>query len=311
MKLSSDIELHSKIRNISIEYDKLVVGSTLEALAYAFLNNIPLVCCEPSPPKYFEAFNVEQDLSVFGIQNTPHLLKLQKGEEAVGIQKSFLWARLFFCLSVGGLIPLSDKAVSLRISNNTLKAFTSNARMAKFSFNKLIVFDDKGVYGLGTPSSPQDLCTVYDWFNVRSGMKHSYDILKDDSDFVNQIYFYPSPRVEGEHNFKDALAVSHLSKEMLSSYYYSEINARFKVLHMMKKNGIKGARNGRDMRDKTKFKYYAVKIENDKRDIVKPRNIYESTSNIIFNYDSFNDIMIKYPLQDSYVTQIVKFRNRS
>jgi hypothetical protein len=73
----------------------------------------------------------------------------------------------------------------------------------------------------------------------------------------------------------------------------------------MKQIGIRGARNGRDMLDKTKFKYYAVKIENTKREIVEPRNIYESTDNITFNYESLNDIIDKNPLQESYVSKII------
>jgi len=287
-------ELHSRIRDINLECEKLVIGSTLEALAYSYLNNILFVCSQLSPPHRFDYFNPEDNLSIFGIKNE------------IPVAKFFLWEKLFFHLSVAGLCPLSDKAVSLRIVDNTLKAPTSKARMAKIHFKNLIVFDDKNVHGLGIPTVEDKKHTVYDWFDVRSGMKHKYDRLTDTTDFANHIIFYPSDRVEGTHNFKDAVAVSYLTKEQLDDFEYSDINARFKTLYMMKEAGIRGARNGRDMLDKTKFKYYSIKIENAKREIIKPKNLYESVENITFNYDSFNDIISTNPLQDSYVSKIFR-----
>jgi hypothetical protein len=307
MNLSYDLtELHSKIRDINVERDKLVVGSTLEALIYCFLNNLPMVCTHLQPPFSFEHFNVDDDLSVFGVQNIEKIIKTNLGKKTVGLDKLWLWERLFFHLSVSGLCFLSDKAVSLRISNNTIKASTANARMAKIYFNDLVIFDDMNVHGLGVYKIEDKMFTVYDWFDVRSGMKHNYDQIEDTTSFVNHIIFYPSGRVAGDHNFKDAIAVSYLTKEQLDDFEYSDINARFKTRHLMKHHGIRGARNGRNMLDKTKFKYYAVKIENSKRDIIAPRNIYESIDNIVFNYDSLGDIIEKNILQESYVSKIIK-----
>ena len=288
------IELHSKIRDINFKYDKLVIGSTLEALAYSYLNNIPFVCSHLNPPHRFDCFAPEIDLSIFGVENEP------------SYPQFILWEKLFFHLSVAGLCPLAGKAVSLRIENNTLKAPTANARMAKIHFNELIIFDDKNVLGLGVPELENKKHKVYDWFDVRSGMKHDHDRLEDSTDFVNHIIFYPSDRVEGTHNFKDAVAISYLTKKQLDDFEYSDINARFKTLYMMKQSGIRGARNGRNVLDKTKFKYYSVKIENAKREIIEPKNIYESFDNIIFNYDSFNDIISKNPLKESYVSRIIR-----
>jgi len=311
VNISSEIKLHSKIRDINIECDQLVIGSTLEALAYCFLNNIPLVCSHLHSPSRIDYFNFQDDLSVFGVENVSRSIKTTSSDIQIGIDKLWLWERLFFYLSTAGLCLLSDKAVSLRISDNLIKASTANARMAKIHFNKLIIFDDKNVHGLGIHKIEDKIYKVYDWFDVRSGMKHDYDRIEDTTDFVNHIIFYPSDRVAGDHNFKDAVAVSYLTKDMLDSFEYSDINARFKTKYMMKQEGIRGARNGRDMLDKTKFKYYAIKIENSKRNIVEPRNIYESTANTTFNYDSFNDIIEKNPLQDSYVSKIIQRISRS
>ena len=163
--------------------------------------------------------------------------------------------------------------------------------MVKVKYSELFVFDDYNLYGLSVPTTGHDKYVVYDWFVVKSGMKHEYDLIYDKADFVNELIFYPSERIDGEHNLKDVVGVSYLSKEQLDDFEYSDINARFKTLYMMKQAGIKGARNGRDMKDKTKYKYYSVKLETVSRDIVGPKNLYESCDNISFIYSSLHDII--------------------
>ena len=69
----------------------------------------------------------------------------------------------------------------------------------------------------------------------------------------------------------------------------------FKVLKIMKEAGIRGARNGRDMKDKTKYKYYALKIENDRREIIPlQKTLYEETESIEFIHDSEETIIDKH-----------------
>jgi hypothetical protein len=218
-----------------------------------------------------------------------------------------LWERLYFYLSIAGLIPLGEKPVAFRISDNIIKASTSKARLAKIKFNKLTVFDDFGVSGLGIPSQNKAAkYKVYDWFDVRSGMKHDFNTLSSDDDFIKTILFYKTLRLDGDHEFKDAVSISHLTQQQLEEFEYSDINARFKTLYMMKEAGIRGARNGRDMNDKTKYKYYAVKIENTSREIIPPKPIYQPFDNIDFNYNSVNDIITNNPLKSSYVRNIIQ-----
>ena len=141
---------------------------------------------------------------------------------------------------------------------------------------------------------------------VKSGMKHEYDLIYDKADFVNELIFYPSERIDGEHNLKDVVGVSYLSKEQLDDFEYSDINARFKTLYMMKQAGIKGARNGRDMKDKTKYKYYSVKLETVSRDIVGPKNLYESYDNISFIYSSLHDIIKQNTATTCYASRLAQ-----
>lgn len=299
---------HSKIRNINFTYKKIIIGSSLNALLYSFLNNIPFVYVKLERPHRFDYFEPEQDLSFFGIENNPQTLMSRRCANIIGAAKDIIWEKLYFYLTLAGLNPVADKASSINIvpPGTCCKVFTHKARMIKISFEELIIFSDEGVSGLPTPISfPTKKYKVYDWFDVRSGMKHEYDFLEDDDYFVNQILFYPTDRVDGNQPFKDAVSISYLTEEQLTSFDYSDINARFKTLKMMKEAGIRGARNGRDMLDKNKFKYYAVRIENSHRTkelLTLP--VYESTDIIKFNNESFDDIIKKSSPQNSYVARI-------
>ena len=50
----------------------------------------------------------------------------------------------------------------------------------------------------------------------------------------------------------------------MSNFEYSDTMVKFKVGAMMKKAGIRGARNGRDTNNPNKYKYYSVKKDIDK-----------------------------------------------
>jgi hypothetical protein len=276
------INPHSKIRNIELEYDNVVIGSSIEALCYASINNYSFLYTTVDAPISISYFEPGINLSCFGFS-----------DESSTIKKMKLWKKLYYYLSLIGKNILSFPASSIKIEENKIKAYTKNARMAKINFTKLHIFSDKGVSGLPEPiKTIENKYTVYDWFDVKSGMKHDHDILTSDSSFIQKLIFYKTTRLDGDHKLKDAVGISLLSKQELEDFEYSDINARFKALYMMKKAGIRGARNGRDMNDKTKYKYYAVKIENRERQIVNNNKvIYPDTQNIIFNNLSFNDIL--------------------
>ena len=298
--------MHSTIRNINLNYEKIIIGCNLNALLYCFLNNLPFVYVNIDTPHRFDYFNPEQDLSLFGIENAAQVLKSTSSEKIIGAEKNIIWEKLYFYLTLAGLNPIADKASSIKIVDNQLKVYTHKARMAQFKFNECLVFSDAGVSGLEIPTTfPEKKYKVYDWFDVRSGMKHEYDFIESKSDFVKEILFYPTERVDGNQPFKDAVSISYLTEKQLASFDYSDINARFKTLKMMKEAGIRGARNGRDMLNKSRYKYYAVKIENAKREaqlINKP--VYQSNEIIKFNTDTFDDIINKNTLVESYVTRI-------
>lgn len=250
-----------------------VIGGNIEALLYSFFHNLPLLYCRTLLP---------------GCLDAPILF------ENRSIDAQELWSNLYFWLALHGKILFSDKINNIRLEDdNILNIFTKRARSYSLKFEHLIIFDDDSLTGISASllKKQREIYEVRDWFNVRSGMKHNFTTIETDSNFVKSIYFYPSERMDGNHNFKDAVAISYLTDEMLNSFECSDVNARFKTLSHMKERGIKGARNGRDTLHPDKYKYYAVKIEHARREIITPMKYYDSNSTYTFKYDSVGDIM--------------------
>tara|TARA_R110000824_G_scaffold12623_10_gene55388 strand:+ start:38784 stop:39614 length:831 start_codon:yes stop_codon:yes gene_type:complete len=237
------------------KYDKLVLGSGIDAVIYAAQNNLPLIQNDLNPPYFFE-----------------------KGCD--------VWGPMVLSLSIMGNLPFGDKVESVRVVENGLKINTKDYGFYDVGYNKLIVFDDENVEGLGQPTErlrDKDKRMVLDWVDVKSGMVHDYDEIATDSDFIKKIYFYRSKRIDGNHDKKDLVCVSYLNKEELDMVEYSNSYLRLKMLQIMKEYRIRGEKNGFTKTEPRKQKYRAAKIEHAKREVIKiKRNRYKNTENIEF-----------------------------
>tara|TARA_Y100000034_G_scaffold122819_1_gene168752 strand:- start:918 stop:1844 length:927 start_codon:yes stop_codon:yes gene_type:complete len=282
------------MNNHTYEYDELVIGSGLNALAYSYLNSMPLVFNNIKKPFFFESFPLGLDTAHLFYKNVERDLKGFKEDKQIGASKSELWKRLLFVYSLAGLSPLSNHAASMRIdSKNSIKVMTQDFKSVSMKFNKLRIFDDEDILGLAQPKEETKKYKVVDWIDVKSGMVHPYDFLKSSIDFVREVYFYPSERIDGKSNKKDLVSISYLDEQQLQDHDFSDTMARFKILKMMKRAGIKGARNGRDVLRPEQYKYYALNIKPRKRELRKLRllNRYENEENLIFDYRTDEQII--------------------
>ena len=81
--------------------------------------------------------------------------------------------------------------------------------------------------------------------------------------------------------------------------------AKFKIIEMMKEAGIKGARNGRDVNNPNKFKYYSVKVEPAQRVIEKNiTKYYETDDRFEFVYDSIKQLLDNLKKPQGYLSKI-------
>ena len=269
-----------KLERHVYQKDKIVIGGCLPALLYAYKNNMPVIFAAAKPPFRYDVIEKDYDLSFVGLEPFESYYQRQ------------VWERLLLLLGLSGNLPLSSNAAGFRVSDNILTVTTNNHRVVKFEFDELIIFDDNNISGLPMISGEiREKNRVLDWVNVRQGAKHQHDEIIGDDDFVNRIIFYPSDRVDNK-KLKDLVAISYLTDEQLQDHDYSDTMVRFKVTKMMKSVGIRGARNGRDVNNPDKYKYYAVKVEPSER-VVEPdvKRYYETDERFQFRYDTVFDLL--------------------
>ena len=202
-------------------------------------------------------------------------------------------------MTLKGLNSVSGKIQSIRVEKDKLKVITKNSKIIQIKYDKLRIFNLDKISFLPLQVNEEiKSYRILDWFNVRSGMKHEHDFLFDEHNtFVNKIYFYLSPRVDGNtRDYKDLVAESFLDKKQINDVNYSDSISRLKVLNMMNSSGIKGTGNGKDI--KGNQRYLPIKIELARRDIFPIKKISCETENekIIIDsrdieqvYRSFNE----------------------
>ena len=262
-------------------YETIVIGSGLNALLYSYFRALPCIFVEPAIPFQFDVLGGSFDFSFLGLE---------------GSNKEIIWQRLIAALSLGGQLPMSDKTEAISIQDNKLKAVTSNSRLGRFEFNKLVIFDDRGVRGL-PPIRRQEVgkSRIFDWFHVRSGMEHNHDSLDTEDDFIQKVIFYPSDRFGNQTSGrvrKDLVAISYLDQDQVNDFDYSDTMAKFKITQMMKDAGIRGARNGRDAYNPNIYRYYSPKIEAVERQVFKNvKNFYKKDKRFEFRHETPEEVI--------------------
>jgi hypothetical protein len=266
------------------EYDSIVIGASVESLTYAYVNNFPVIYTHLQKPFKFDCFDPEFDLSLFDLETTSDF------------RKETLFEHLLFVLSLAGQVPFSDKIKVIEFEeDNSLTVVTRNNAVVRINVDKILVFDEHCFEGIPIPDKEAEKhYKVLDWINVRSGMKHRFDYYKTDDDFVKELYFFPTERVDGNHDKKDVVAVSYMSEEELNNIEYSDSYVRLKVLSLMKQIGIKGRRNGRDVNNRDRIIYRAIKIDTAERKVIPlHRDEYSDYKNLSFIYSSLGEIISK------------------
>lgn len=285
-----------KFLDYTFAYDRVVVGSSLPALLYAYCNNLTIIFTKQGIPNHFEFIDPDVDLSKFHIYNDVMTLDMLEGKQKqFGIPQLDLWKHLMCFLGLGGNVPMADKTVSLRLEgDNTLKAITDGSRFGRFEFNELIVFDEniEGLEGMPIKQA-KDQYKVIDWMEIKSGKNQKIDYFETGEPLASEIFLYPTDKVDGFNpRNKDVAVVSYLNREQLNDFEYSDTYAKFKTLKIFKEAGFRGKSNGFSKENPNLMKHYAFKLETTKREVLKlHRPIYEDNGNIKFNYQSVEDLL--------------------
>ena len=282
----------SELQRHIYEKDKIVIGGSLEAFLYAYSHELPVIYAVPRPPFRFDEVQ-HNNLTLFSLPEDRPYKQVE------------IWSRVKFFLGLSGLLPVGDNASSLRITDNQLSVITERSRNIKFNFNQLVVFNDEQTFGLPQiKKETREKSRVADWVNVRSGCSHSILHLHSDGEFVKEIIFYPTDRSDNR-NLKDLVAISYLTDEQLDDFNYSDTMVKFKVTEMMKEAGIRGARNGKDVNNPDRYKYYAVKVEPAQRTIERNvKRYYQEDGRFDFRYDTLEELLENLKRPQGYLSKI-------
>lgn len=248
--------------------ENLVIGGNLSSLEFAFREGFPI---------FYEKLEI------------PFHLETTKD----GLSRKDVIQNYAFLLALAGL-NLSNSFVSEhRVENNKLIITGKTPWIYEYQFNNLYDFtifnDTKKKY------------KVIDYINVRSCGSHDLRELKTKSNFVKEIYFYPSQRANSSkgfslstHNYetivKDVIIVSYLNKKEIEQEEYSPIYSRLRLKEIMEEVGIRGKKCG--TRNNGKVIHASIKLEFAKREVVEieqQRNYYYTESknsylNKLFKY---------------------------
>ena len=227
------------------ECEKVVVGGSLTALMYAFINNFPILFTKPRTPTRFDFLSPEADLSFLKLKNSRREIKTFNESKEIGLSKILLWERLNFLMSLKGLVPLSNLCHSMRLQGNTIKCFNEYSKIAEFRLDRCLYFGDDAATGfIEKTILDEEAYICYDYIAFNSGGKHEIDYITTADDFVSQIWFYSSDRIDGNTPVRDACAVSRLTHKQLLDFDFSQTMAKFKTIQTMKDNGMRGKFNG-------------------------------------------------------------------
>ena len=202
-------------RTLELSFDRLVIGSDLSAFAYSYVHRCPAIYLRVlAPYKYNRYGTYDSDKR--------------------------LWDEMAYALTLDNLLPLSDKATSLRIEEgNILKVVTKQSVVCNIKYNQLIISDDYMLEGIPAPNGKTDNKNwIIDWFAISRSGPHNYSELFDfENEFVKKIVFYVSER-NPYRPTKDCVALSVLTDEELASGEYDQNLARLKTRKTLRSLGL-------------------------------------------------------------------------
>jgi len=261
-----------------LEYDKIVVGSCMSAVLFAFNNNYPIFFTTPFRPFRFSYFDSTVNFDCLKIISTVKSLTTLDGQNEVGVPKELLWERLLFLLSLDGKVPLSNLCHNIRYDGERMVCSNDYSKIMEVKFNHCYYFGDTGTTGFVRQKSlDEDNYICYDYIAFNSGGKHAVDFIHTGDDFISEIWFYSSDRIDGNTPVRDACAVSKLTGSQLMEFDHSETMARFKVIHEMEARGMKGT-FAHDYTTAGNPKHYKFRTTSIRRETYKQRNREEPQS---------------------------------
>jgi len=207
--------------------------------------------------------------------------------------------KILFSLSMRGLVPFSDNVRSISIEEDSLELSIKNGRRQTINgYDKIYIYDDKSIVGID--HLRQEVSKDYliiDEFYINSETFDLVDI-DDECDFVYKISF------SKEANKKVARCYTKTDEQGIANSNISEANVRMKLLSNLKKEGIRGPKNGFN-KILNRQNYLALNAKHRSRVIKKStKDLYNDTEKIIFFPNRKHELCIENIWQELFPSQM-------
>lgn len=257
---------------------ELVLGNTIEAQAYCFVNdNCRLV--NTSEPVIFPFETLDRKYL-----NTDN--------------KKELYLKLLFMNSMLGKIIFTDIPDSIHVSENSCNIIYGPEKFT-IGFQHCKVFDTSGLKLLDAEQlTSQPHVKVVDLFQARS-IKREYDFacISTGDSFVSTIWPHNSGRISGSRYVTEFFTESHIPSTQVGIFDFSETMARFKLAEHLKESRFIGTISGlNDCGEKT---YNNISLTHIERHIIRPNAVYRDTSCVKFSKLTLEEILLETKKRES------------
>ena len=249
----------------------VVIGSTIEAAYYAFLNDYYFIPNRKEPFMFYES----SPIRLFGHD-----------------KKSDIWNKINVMLGLLSKRLSFENSASVKVLDDVIKIVSGNV-VFKYKFQNLFIFDAIGIQidNEIEKAHPTTFRVLDDFeLSVLGPKQHNLDALYSESNFAKSLHYYCSGRVDGSDYITDCVVESELTYDQLNCLDYSDTMLRFVVERHLASLGVNGRlmsyyKSGRP-------KYRKPKVLHVSRSSYEiDNNIYKDTDNVKFLKLSLRDIV--------------------
>ena len=257
--------------------DKVVIGSTLESILFAFSTGAHFLTSDPVQPFFFENLK------------TYKILGSSKKKEIYDKFQTFL--------GLTGKSLYYHNIKNIRIHKEKISVF-GQSLLSEFKFNKCFICNPEKVsFENSIIKAGPTVFKVVDDFKVSRIPRGTDNIpsYASKEKFVSNVFFYNSLRVDGAKRVTDAIALSELTKEQLHDVEFSDTMVMFKLRKIMKEMGYEGlVENIKYKNGKNRIK--KLILEHVQRIIVEiDNNKYQNSERVKFIKPTIKDFFDGYP----------------
>lgn len=189
---------------LEMNFDKIVIGSSLEALLCAFYNKFKILYTRTLMP---DEYDLVED---YGL----------------GPNRKAAWEKHMFQLSLAGYTPFVDKIKHIRyVNRDTIKVITKEEGVYTIKYNELYIFDDYNFLDLPVNAKKSNKnIRILDWFRLEKGKVDQEEPIFNRTKLLNQI-------IIDKKEDSDICVVSYAKDNKLSEF--EEHVCRIKTENML------------------------------------------------------------------------------